>query len=85
MPDALLDVLGVYGINGAFLGGLEAAPLTPEVVASAIVDKYIGESARIIREMFGYVAWSKGLEVGLGSCCFAFSGFMCSILFSRCS
>ena len=25
-----------------------------EVVASAIVDKYIGESARIIREMFGY-------------------------------
>lgn len=25
-----------------------------KVVASAIVDKYIGESARIIREMFGY-------------------------------
>ena len=25
-----------------------------QVVASAIVDKYIGESARIIREMFGY-------------------------------
>lgn len=24
-----------------------------KVVASAIVDKYIGESARIIREMFG--------------------------------
>ena len=25
-----------------------------KVVASAIVDKYIGESARIIREMFAY-------------------------------
>jgi ATP-dependent 26S proteasome regulatory subunit len=24
-----------------------------QVVASAIVDKYIGESARLIREMFG--------------------------------
>lgn len=31
-------------INGAFL----------KIVASAIVDKYIGESARVIREMFGY-------------------------------
>ena len=26
----------------------------PQVVSSAIVDKYIGESARLIREMFGY-------------------------------
>eukprot|EP00850_Spirogloea_muscicola_P011557 SM000072S21191 [mRNA] locus=s72:193345:195723:+ [translate_table: standard] len=26
----------------------------PKVVSSAIVDKYIGESARLIREMFGY-------------------------------
>lgn len=26
----------------------------PQVVASAIVDKYIGESARVVREMFGY-------------------------------
>ena len=25
-----------------------------QVVSSAIVDKYIGESARLIREMFGY-------------------------------
>jgi 26S proteasome regulatory subunit T4 len=25
-----------------------------KVVSSAIVDKYIGESARVIREMFGY-------------------------------
>lgn len=31
-------------INGTFL----------KVVASAIVDKYIGESARVVREMFGY-------------------------------
>jgi 26S proteasome regulatory subunit T4 len=31
-------------INGTFM----------KVVASAIVDKYIGESARVIREMFGY-------------------------------
>ena len=29
-------------------------PRPPQVVASAIVDKYIGESARVIREMFGY-------------------------------
>ena len=28
--------------------------MTTQVVASAIVDKYIGESARVIREMFGY-------------------------------
>jgi 26S proteasome regulatory subunit T4 len=25
-----------------------------KVVASSIVDKYIGESSRVIREMFGY-------------------------------
>jgi len=29
-------------------------PIFLKVVSSAIVDKYIGESARIIREMFGY-------------------------------
>merc|ERR1712136_506566 len=34
-----------------------------KVVASAIVDKYIGESARIIREMFGYAK-----EHSLASC-----------------
>ena len=28
-----------------------------KVVASGVVDKYIGESARVIREMFGCVAW----------------------------
>lgn len=26
----------------------------PQVVSSSIVDKYIGESARLIREMFNY-------------------------------
>ena len=36
----------------ALANNLEATFL--KVVASAIVDKYIGESARIIREMFGY-------------------------------
>ena len=25
-----------------------------QIVSSAIIDKYIGESARLIREMFGY-------------------------------
>jgi 26S proteasome regulatory subunit T4 len=34
---------------------LTAGQLTTlQVVSSAIVDKYIGESARLIREMFGY-------------------------------
>lgn len=28
--------------------------VTMQVVSSAIIDKYIGESARLIREMFGY-------------------------------
>lgn len=36
----------------ALANNIEASYL--KVVASAIVDKYIGESARIIREMFGY-------------------------------
>eukprot|EP00965_Chrysotila_dentata_P121890 4028886-Pleurochrysis_carterae.AAC.3 len=33
---------------------LPPPPSLRQVVASAIVDKYIGESARLIREMFGY-------------------------------
>jgi len=36
----------------ALANNIEASYL--KVVASAIVDKYIGESARVIREMFGY-------------------------------
>jgi 26S proteasome regulatory subunit T4 len=36
----------------ALAANIEASFL--KVVASAIVDKYIGESARVIREMFGY-------------------------------
>lgn len=35
-----------------------------KVVSSAIVDKYIGESARLIREMFG----EEGKEGGWGYC-----------------
>ena len=31
-----------------------------QVVASAIVDKYIGESARVVREMFGYAKVGSG-------------------------
>jgi len=31
-----------------------------KVVSSAIVDKYIGESARLIREMFGKGSWVRG-------------------------
>lgn len=35
-----------------------------QVVASAIVDKYIGESARVIREMFGtWILWSVVVPV----------------------
>ena len=40
-------------------GGLQAKNVNAsflKVVASAIVDKYIGESARVIREMFGQSA-----------------------------
>jgi len=39
-------------IARALASNIEATFL--KVVASAIVDKYIGESARVIREMFGY-------------------------------
>lgn len=39
----------------------------PQVVASAIVDKYIGESARVVREMFGY-AKVRGPSVQLLGC-----------------
>lgn len=37
--------------------------LCVQVVASAIVDKYIGESARVVREMFGY-AKVRGGAIG---------------------
>ena len=33
-----------------------------QVVSSAIIDKYIGESARLIREMFGY---ARDHQVGI--------------------
>ena len=40
--------------NFSSLHGFLTFALNTQVVASAIVDKYIGESARVIREMFGY-------------------------------
>lgn len=43
--------------RGCEIGGCQhEAGVYPraQVVASAIVDKYIGESSRVIREMFGY-------------------------------
>merc|ERR1719296_557414 len=48
---------GPPGTGKTLLARAMAHNMTAEfvkVVASAIVDKYIGESARIIREMFGY-------------------------------
>jgi len=37
-----------------FFFSLILKPILFQVVSSAIVDKYIGESARLIREMFNY-------------------------------
>ena len=37
-----------------------------KVVASAIVDKYIGESARLIREMFGYARENQPCIIFMG-------------------
>ncbi|BGP13914.1 hypothetical protein JCM10213_002557 [Rhodosporidiobolus nylandii] len=48
---------GPPGTGKTLLARAVAATLSTnflKVVASAIVDKYIGESARVIREMFGY-------------------------------
>ena len=39
-----------------------------KVVASAIVDKYIGESARLIREMFGYARENQPCIIFMGAC-----------------
>ena len=47
----------------ALANNIEASYL--KVVASAIVDKYIGESARIIREMFGEYRRGSLIEHGL--------------------
>jgi len=38
-----------------------------KVVASAIVDKYIGESARLIREMFGYARENQPCIIFMGT------------------
>lgn len=48
---------GPPGTGKTLLARAVAATLSTnflKVVSSAIVDKYIGESARLIREMFGY-------------------------------
>lgn len=48
---------GPPGTGKTLLARAVAATLSTnflKVVASAIVDKYIGESARVVREMFGY-------------------------------
>ena len=45
-----------------------------QVVSSAIVDKYIGESARLIREMFGY-ARDHQVQSFCLSWCFWVHGF----------
>lgn len=47
-----MTCLGKTLLARAVASGIDANFL--KVVASAIVDKYIGESARMIREMFGY-------------------------------
>jgi ATP-dependent 26S proteasome regulatory subunit len=40
-----------------------------QVVASAIVDKYIGESARVVREMFGYAKDHQVTTIPLCNSC----------------
>ena len=59
-PDLFIAGVLLYGPPGTgktLLARAVAATLSTnflKVVSSAIVDKYIGESARLIREMFGY-------------------------------
>ena len=53
-----------------------------KVVASAIVDKYIGESARIIREMFGYAKEHQPCIIFMDACCVSSRCFLGSLLIS---
>lgn len=57
MTSAGVLLYGPPGTGKTLLARAVAATLSTnflKVVSSAIVDKYIGESARLIREMFGY-------------------------------
>lgn len=58
---ALLPGTGKTLLARAIASNIDANFL--KVVSSAIVDKYIGESARVIREMFGWVR-GEGLMKG---------------------
>ena len=56
-PPAGVLLYGPPGTGKTLLARAVAATLSTnflKIVSSAIVDKYIGESARIVREMFGY-------------------------------
>lgn len=63
--DALTQGCIARDAQRAALQRARAWPLTPvfagQVVASGVVDKYIGESARVIREMF---RWDRGRHAG---------------------
>lgn len=56
--------------QGSFVRPADTLPSSNlPVVSSAIVDKYIGESARLIREMFGYAKEHEPLVDSLTSFC----------------
>lgn len=52
------------------------------MLASAIVDKYIGESARVIREMFGYAREHQPCVIFMDEVCYVCM-YMCEYVHSR--
>lgn len=54
LAKAVASTMGVNFLKGACTPLSVVCDSSPAVVSSAIVDKYIGESARLVREMFGY-------------------------------
>lgn len=60
-----------------------------KVVSSAIVDKYIGESARLIREMFNYARDHQPCIIfmdeidAIGRCCFIFLRYGLHMIMSK--